>query len=57
MKEHEFAKGMTMGIVAGAAMGMIMAPQKKNSIQKAADKAMKTVGQVMEELSDEIGLH
>ena len=57
MKEHDFAKGMTMGIVVGGAMGVAMAPKKRSSIQKAADKAMKTMGQVMEELSDEMGLH
>ena len=57
MKQHEFAKGMTMGVVAGMAMGVIMAPRKKTNVKRAAEKAMKTVGQVMEDLSDEIGLH
>ncbi len=57
MKQHEFAKGMTMGVVAGMAMGAIMAPRKKTNVKKAAEKAMKTVGQVMEDLSDEMGFH
>ncbi len=57
MKEHEFAKGMTMGVMAGAALGMMLAPQKKSTMKKAADKAMKTMGEVMETLSDEMGLH
>lgn len=57
MKEHPFAKGMTMGVMAGAALGMALAPQKKSSMKKAADKAMKTMGEVMETLSDEMGLH
>ena len=57
MKEHEFAKGMTMGVMAGMAMGAMMMPKKKNSVKRAAEKAMKTVGQVMEDLSDEMGLH
>lgn len=57
MKEHEFAKGMTMGMAAGAALGMFLAPQRKSSMKKAADKAMKTMGEVMETLSDEMGLH
>lgn len=57
MKQHEFAKGMTMGVVAGMAMGAVLAPQKKTRVKKAAEKAMKTVGQVMEDLSDEMGLH
>lgn len=57
MKDHDFAMGMTMGLMAGAAMGMMMAPRKKSSVQKAADKAVRTVGEVMENLSDELGLH
>ena len=55
MKEHEFAKGMTMGVMAGAALGMVMAPRKKTNMKKAAGKAMKTMGQVMENFSDEMG--
>lgn len=57
MKQHEFAKGMTMGVAAGMAMGMMFMPRKKNSVKKAAEKAMKNVGQVMEDLSNEMGLH
>ncbi len=55
MKEHEFVKGMTMGVVAGAALSAVMMPRKKSSMKKTAGKAMKTVGQVMENLSDEMG--
>ena len=55
MKEHEFMKGMTMGVVTGAALGMVMAPRKKTSVKKAAGKAMKTMGQMMENLSDDMG--
>lgn len=57
MKQHEFAKGMTMGVLAGVAMGAVLMPPKKTRVKKAAEKAMKTVGQVMEDLSDEMGLH
>jgi gas vesicle protein len=57
MKQHEFAKGMTMGVMAGVAMGIAMVPRKRTNVKKAAEKAMKTVGQVMEDLSDEMGLH
>ncbi len=57
MKQHEFAKGMTMGVMAGMALGAAMAPKKKSSVKKVAGKAIKTVGQVMEDLSDEMGLH
>lgn len=55
MKGHEFAKGMTMGVVTGAALGMVMAPRRKTNMKKAAGKAMKTMGQVMENFSDEMG--
>ena len=57
MKDHDFAWGMTMGIVTGTAIGWAMSPRKKTRIQKATDTAMRTVGEVMETLSDEIGLH
>lgn len=55
MKEHEFAKGMGLGVLTGAALGAAMAPRKKTPVKKAAGKAMKAVGQVMENLSDEMG--
>ena len=45
-KDHDFVKGVTMGVVTGAALGMVMAPRKKTS---------KTMGQVMENFSDEMG--
>ena len=54
-KDHAFVKGVTMGVVTGAALGMVMAPRKKTSMKKAAGKAMKTMGQVMENFSDEMG--
>ena len=56
MKEHEFAIGMTMGMAAGAALGMMMAPQKKSAVKKVADKAVKTMGEMVETISDEMGL-
>ena len=55
MKEHNFVKGMGLGMIAGTALGVAMAPKKKTSMKKAAGKAMKTVGQVMENISDEMG--
>ena len=57
MKDHDFAIGMTMGLMAGAAVGMMVAPKQKRGLKKAADKAVKTVGEVMEDLSEELGLH
>lgn len=55
MSEHEFAKGMGLGMLAGVAMGMAMAPKKRCNMKKAAGKAIKTVGQVMEDLSADMG--
>jgi hypothetical protein len=57
LKQHEFAKGITMGMVAGMAMGAVLVPRKKTNVKKVAEKAMRTVGQVMEDLSDEMGFH
>jgi len=56
MKEHGFAKGMGLGMIAGATLGAVMAPKRKSgmNMKKAAGKAMKTVGQVMEDLSNEM---
>ena len=54
-KDHDFVKGVTMGVETGAALGMVMAPRTKTSMKKAAGKAMKTMGQVMENFSDEMG--
>ena len=53
--EHAFIKGVGLGALAGAAIGMAMVPRKKVNMRKAAGKAMKTVGHVMENLSDEMG--
>lgn len=55
MKEHQFVKGMGLGVLTGAALGAVMAPKKKRNMKKAAGKAMKTMGQVMENLSDDMG--
>lgn len=57
MKDQDFLYGMAMGAVVGTVMGATLAPRRKSQVKKAADKAMKTVGEVMENLSEEIGLH
>jgi gas vesicle protein len=57
MKESGFVMGMALGVMAGAALGTTMAPKKKCAVKKAAGKAMKTVGQAMEDLSADLGLH
>lgn len=57
MKDQDFLCGMAMGAVVGTVMGATLVPRRKSQVKKAADKAMKTVGEVMETLSEEIGLH
>lgn len=57
MKDRDFLCGMAMGATVGAMMGVMLMPKKKSKVQKAADKAMKTMGEVIENLSEEMGLH
>lgn len=54
VKEHRFAKGIGLGMLAGAALGAAMMPRKA-SMKKTAGKAMKSMGQAMDNLSDELG--
>ena len=55
MEKHEFLRGMGVGVLAGAAIGAVMMPKKKHSMKATAGKALKTVGEVMENLSDNMG--
>ena len=56
MKDQDFLCGMAMGAVVGTVIGATMMPRRKSQVKRAADKAMKTVGEVMENLSEEMGL-
>lgn len=56
MKDQDFICGMAMGAVVGTVIGATMMPRRKSQVKRAADKAMKTVGEVMENLSEEMGL-
>ena len=56
MKDQDFLYGMAMGAVVGTMVGATMMPRRKSQVKRAADKAMKTVGEVMENLSEEMGL-
>ena len=42
--------------MAGTMVGATMAPKKRSSVKKAADKAVKTMGEMVETISDEMGL-
>ena len=54
MTGSQFLFGMGLGILAGTALGMSMAPRKKR-IQRAAEKAVRTAGEAMEDLTDALG--
>ena len=54
MAKHPWMYGIGLGMAAGAAIGMTMAPKKKNELKRAAGRAMKTVGEAAETLSDVI---
>lgn len=56
MKEQNFLCGMVMGAAVGTVVGVTMLPRKRSKVQKAADKAIKNVGEVIENLSEEMGL-
>ena len=56
MEQHQFLKGVGIGMAAGAALGMAMAPKKKTNLKKAAGRAIKTVGEVVENISAAIAM-
>ena len=45
-----------LGMAAGAALGMTMSATKTRNIKRAADKAIKAVGEVVENISDSMGM-
>ena len=54
MTQHPFLSGMGLGILAGAALSMAMEP-KKRDLKRKARKAMRTVGELADDLSDTMG--
>ena len=55
MNSMDFIKGMGIGLVAGAVVGMAVTPKKKN-MKSVTGKALKTAGEIVENISDAIGL-
>ena len=55
MSSMDFLKGLGVGMAAGAAIGMVLAPgkPKKNSL---AGRMLKTAGEVVEGISEAMGL-
>lgn len=57
MSSTNFLRGMGMGIAIGTAVGMVMTPKRKHCMKKSpAGKAIRAVTDVMEELTDTMGL-
>ena len=55
MKTLDFLKGMGAGMVVGAALGMVMTPDKRSG-KKRLSKMIRAAGDVIEDLSGAIGL-
>jgi gas vesicle protein len=49
-KTTGFLKGMSIGVVTGAALGMMIAPRGKRG-KSAAGKALKAAGEVIDSIS------
>ena len=54
MSHSGFFKGIGTGLLVGAAIGMSLAPDKKRR-KKILGKAIRTVGEVIEDVTDAIG--
>ncbi|MEG1857094.1 MAG: hypothetical protein RR216_00030 [Pseudoflavonifractor sp.] len=56
MTSHQLMTGIGIGVVAGTALGMAMSTTKKRDIRRAADKAVRAVGEMVENLSESMGM-
>lgn len=55
-EDHTFATGMGLGLMAGAALAMTLTPKPARQVKKTAHKAAKALGQVMEDLGNDLGI-
>ena len=55
MKTMDFLKGMGAGMVVGAALGMVIAPDKRGG-KKRLGRMFRAAGDVIEDLCGAIGL-
>lgn len=55
MSSMNFLKGMGAGLVVGVFLGVTMMPDKK-SCKRRVGKAIKTVGEIIEDISDAVGM-
>ena len=56
LKRMDFVKGVSVGIMAGAALGMALAPRKVSPCKKLACRMLKAAGEIMENITDAIGI-
>lgn len=58
MNNMDFIKGMGIGVIAGATIGMAAVPKKKKSptAKSIAGKALRTAGDIVENISDAMGM-
>lgn len=56
MNNSKFLRGIGLGVAVGAALGMAMGPRPSLPRRSAAGKAVKAVGEWMEQLTEAIGL-
>ena len=55
MKAMDFLKGMGAGMMVGAALGMLISPEKRGG-KKRLSRLFRAAGDVIEDLSGAIGL-
>ena len=55
MKTMDFLKGMGAGMMVGAALSMVIVPDKRNA-KKRISRMFRAAGDVIEDLSGAIGL-
>lgn len=55
MQDRQFVKGMGLGAAMGAALAITMRPKHK-SVKSTAGKAINAVGEVVENISDVMGM-
>ena len=50
MTNNGFVKGITVGVIAGTAIGLVVTPKSRN-VKKTAAKMLRTAGDVVENIS------
>ena len=55
MNSMDFIKGIGIGAAAGAAIGMIVSPRKRNG-KTMVGKALKAAGEIVDNVTDAMGV-